>query len=85
MLRQLLEEFLFRIPVGLSITLLLYVFDPYITHSIIALIALSLGLTVLYWYGSLLLTLWHYHVPAHYGSHLSRSHKVVAWHPRYHG
>ncbi|PSR35206.1 MAG: hypothetical protein C7B46_02005 [Sulfobacillus benefaciens] len=85
MLRQLLEEFLFRIPVGLSITLLLYVFDPYIIHSIIALIALSLGLTILYWYGSLLLTLWHYHVPSDYRSHLSRSRKVVAWHPRYHG
>ncbi|MCL4351422.1 MAG: hypothetical protein M1318_02065 [Firmicutes bacterium] len=84
MLRQLFEEFLFRIPVGLSIALLLYVFDPYITHSIVTLIVLSLGLTILYWYGSLLLTLWHYHAPTDYGSRVT-SQKVVAWHPRYHG
>ncbi len=84
MLRQLFEEFLFRIPVGLSITLLLYVFDPYITHSVVTLIALSLGITILYWYGSLLLTLWRYHSPSDYGSRVT-SQNVVAWHPRYHG
>ncbi len=81
MLRHLLNELLIRLPWGLTIAVLCYAFDPVTGRSLMALMALTIGFTVLLWYGALLRTLWQYHRPIETSSRKN----LVVLHPRLHG